>query len=408
MSVFLWLISLIITLLEVGLSFAVGYLMVLTLAALIAHRKGFPAQSFIGPKTRFAVMVPAHNEERLLPRLLFSLTQMAYPKNLFDIYVVADNCSDRTAQVGREKGAFVFERSNENEIGKGYALNWLLNQVQGTKVGSYDAYVILDADTTVRPQFLTVMNSHLLNGDLVIQGYYAVSDPGQSWSVGLRYAALAVLHYLRPLGRCFLGGGAGLKGNGMCFQADLYHQLRWSGSITEDAELFSILASWEPQPKGIRVAFAPRAYLEAEMPVDLSAARMQNQRWESGRRQVASTFLPILMKKAYKNKSLIALDAAFDFLIPPTSYLIAAILMCLAGGVALGLVGWGWGVALWAVVIFTGMFIYLGAGLLMVHAPRQVWLSLLFTPIYLIWKVSLLIGLTARRARPGWVRTARN
>src|SRR5690349_17988522 len=123
------------------LAILTGYLAVLTTAALLASRK--PPRS--GPAARrFAVLVPAHNEEALIGRLLTSLHQLDYPADRFDVCVVADNCEDQTAELARSHGARVYERFDARDKAKGYALRWLLQQLQRSDL-AYDAYVVIDA-----------------------------------------------------------------------------------------------------------------------------------------------------------------------------------------------------------------------------------------------------------------------
>src|SRR5262245_11617787 len=129
-------------LLQAPLAVMVAYLDILSLAAVLWQRAPRP----VDPRFRFAVLIPAHNEELLLPRLLRSLAALQYPPDLFDVHVVADNCSDHTAAVAANAGATVHERlSDEMARGKGFALRWLLERLRCQKPG-YDAYVVLDAD----------------------------------------------------------------------------------------------------------------------------------------------------------------------------------------------------------------------------------------------------------------------
>jgi len=410
---------------EIVLAIPILYLLLLTVAATFAPRRSnLPTN----PKTHFAILIPAHNEERLLPELLASLYALDYLRVMYDVYVVADNCTDRTADIARNMAleqdaapvgcpsSAVFERFDTRQIGKGYALNWLLQQVRSARPAAapVDAYVIFDADTIVSPNFLRVMDARLQAGENAIQGYYAVRNPTQSWGVALRYAALAVLHFLRPLGRCALGGTAGLKGNGMCFRASLYEQLPWSGSLTEDIEYHTALVRF-----GERVTFAPDAVLEAEMPGNLSAAQTQNVRWESGRFEMARAAVPGLLKQALQGRRFAPLDAAMEHLIPPTVILAVLIGMCLLAGIGLAWLGsssvalsgangssavilvWG------AVGLLAGLIIYLAAGLIMVKAPGRVWLALLYAPFYMIWKIALLIRVVFNRRPQKWVRTER-
>ncbi|MCX7861160.1 MAG: glycosyltransferase family 2 protein, partial [Chloroflexus sp.] len=204
------------------LALMVAYLLLLTIAAFFA-RRATPLRD--QPATRFVIMIPAHNEERLLPDLLANLNQLDYPRELYSVHVVADNCTDRTAAVAKAHGAQVYERFDQTLRGKGYALEWLLQQIW-ERNEPHDAIVILDADSVVSANFLRVMDARLARGERVIQAYYTVRQPEGAWSAGIRAVALIVLHYLRPLGRMVLGGSTGLKGNGMVFAADIVRRHR--------------------------------------------------------------------------------------------------------------------------------------------------------------------------------------
>src|SRR5581483_6767435 len=109
------------------LALMVGYLLLLTGAAWFARRRTVGTEQ--RPDQRFAILVPAHNEERLLPSLLESLAALEYPASLFSVHVVADNCTERTAEYARQSGARVYERVDAERRGKGYALEWLIEQL---------------------------------------------------------------------------------------------------------------------------------------------------------------------------------------------------------------------------------------------------------------------------------------
>jgi len=383
---------------QAPLALGVGYLLFLTLAALFAPRATpLPAAS----GRRFALLVPAHNEERLLGETLASVYGQDYPRQEFEVYVVADNCTDATAQIARQAGAVVMERTNRKRVGKGYALNWLLERGLACDP-AVDALVILDADTIVHPQFLRVMDARLARGERAIQGYYAVRDPDRSWSVALRYAALAVLHYLRPLGRSVLGGTTGLKGNGMCFDVELARGLRWSGSLTEDVEYHAQLVL-----AGGRVTFAPDAVIEAEMPGTLRGANTQNVRWERGRIEVLRAYGLPLLRAALRQRRFAPLDAAIEAAIPPTTVLAALLVVCALVGAGVGLLGGPW-IGLWiAAGLLTGLATYLIIGLWLARAPARVWWSLLYAPVFALWKLGLYVRVLLGRDRQGWVRTQR-
>jgi cellulose synthase/poly-beta-1,6-N-acetylglucosamine synthase-like glycosyltransferase len=381
---------------EVGLALITDYLLLLTAAALFAKRQT-PARAG-EPSHRFIIMVPAHNEERLLPQLLESLGQLDYPQPLYAVHVVADNCSDRTAELGRAGGAIVHERFNTELRGKGYALEWLLQQIW-ERGDPHDAVIILDADSVVSPNFLRVMDARLARGERVIQAYYAVRAPESARSAGIRAVALTVLHYLRPQGRMVLGGSAGLKGNGMVFAADILHTHRWTASLTEDIEYHMELIR-----SGERAMFAPDAVVWAEMPDSLKAAQTQNERWERGRMEMIRTYVPGLIDEGLRRRSFLLLDAAVEQLIPPFSVVVGLSVVALVAALllrsprAIGL----------AAAIIVGQMIYIFAGLALARAPRSVYRALLFAPAFVIWKIWLYLRMLLGIKPGGWIRTARN
>jgi cellulose synthase/poly-beta-1,6-N-acetylglucosamine synthase-like glycosyltransferase len=381
---------------EVGLALIIDYLLLLTAAALFAKRQTPPRSG--EPSNRFVIMIPAHNEERLLPQILESLDQLDYPRELYTVHVVADNCSDRTAELGRAGGAIVYERFNTELRGKGYALEWLLQQIW-ERNDAHDAVVILDADSVVSPNFLRVMDARLARGERVIQAYYAVREPESARSAGIRAVALTVLHYLRPQGRMVLGGSTGLKGNGMVFAADILRKHRWTASLTEDIEYHMELIR-----AGERAMFAPDAVVWAEMPDSLKASQTQNERWERGRMEMIRTYVPGLISDGLRRRNFLLLDAAVEQLIPPFSVvaglsliaLLAALLLRSPRAIAL------------AMAIIIGQMIYIFAGLALARAPRTVYQALLFAPAFMIWKIWLYVRLLLGIKPGGWVRTARN
>ncbi|MCA9900228.1 MAG: glycosyltransferase [Ardenticatenaceae bacterium] len=395
------LLHILLTIVQTALALLVGYLLLLTGAAW-RQKRTTPARKS-APSHRFAILVPAHNEEKLLPQLLQNLQKLVYPTALFDVHVVADNCTDETAVLAQTHGAHVHERFHDTLRGKGYALQWLLDRLQ-TASTKYDAYVILDADSVVSANFLQVMDARLANGERVIQAYYAVQNPGQSGSISLRYAALAVLHFLRPQGRMALGGSAGLKGNGMVFAAEVMNGRSWTASLTEDIEFHMnlILA-------GERVTFAPDAIVWAEMPETLADSHTQNVRWEQGRLEMIRHYVPTLLKQAFQRRSFVLFDAAVEQLIPPFSILAGSSLLAWLAAVvvpgnrpqrrrSLGL----------SSAILLGQVVYLFAGLKLAEAPTAVYKALLGVPNFIIWKIGLYLQVALGKGAQGWVRTERN
>ncbi len=409
----------IILVFEIILAIFVGYLLLLTIIAWVQSKNVSTGSA--EPQSRLLILTPAHNEEQLLPDLLQSLAKTDYPADLFEVHVVADNCTDETAVIARQYAAIPHERFDTERPGKGFALQWFLQNSWET-VAAHDAVIILDADTIVSPNFLQAVSARLQNGERVIQAYYAVRNPAKSWSIALRYAALAVLHYLRPLGRTALGGSAVLKGNGMVFATDIMCQYEWSESITEDIEFHMALILG-----GERVAFAPEATLWAEMPDTLAGSASQNVRWERGRIQMMRTYVPKLFKAAVQrlrqrqfSNAYLYLDAAMEHLIPPFSVLMALsgffLLLSLflvavfvqASATSVSAANLLWFNLFLAFGLIVGQAVYLLTGLRLVHAPKAVYKALLKSPLFIVWKVWHYIRVVFGLDSHGWVRTARN
>lgn len=388
---------------------ASGYQGVLTGAAWRAVRRGHAATPLgDAPRHRFAVLVPAHDEADVIDATLRSVRSIDYPRSMVSVHVVADNCGDDTAAIARRHDVAVHEREAPEAPGKGPALSWLMDRLdaQGER---HDAVVILDADSVVSPNFLRVMDARLAAGDRIVQCHYAVRDPERSWAVALRYAALAVRHYLRPLARTSFGGSAGLYGNGMAFRSEVLRGRRWSDHLTEDIEFEAELLL-----AGERVAFAPDARLEAEMPARLADARTQNERWEQGRLQVARTYVPRLLRRTDPpgvRARAVRVDAAVDHLLPPFSLLAGATAALGAAAIGLRLVRRtrlsGVNVAL-AAVAGGVQATALVSGLRMVDAPPAVWRALPRAPVFILWKLGLLRRALSRGHTVAWVRTPRN
>ncbi len=380
---------------EVILILVTAYVVVLTVGSFLPQKRSHIASR---PAKRFAVLIPAHDEELLIGVLLDSLNKLDYPRTLFDVHVVADNCTDSTASIAGSYGAEVHERQDSSLIGKGYALRWLLDEVSRSGQ-EYDAFIILDADSIVSSNFLRVMNDRLLAGSLVIQAYYAVANLTDSWSTALRYVALSLVHYLRPMGKRVFGGSAGLKGNGMCFAASVMRKHGWNTfTLTEDIEYHLKLVS-----EGIKVDFAPEAVVWAEMPTSLRGAQSQNMRWERGRLEMIRKYVPRLLWLGLATRNLAQVDAALEQLVPPFSVPVALSGLCLLGSIIVG----SQIATLVAIGLILCQLLYVIGGLVLIRAPRHVYLSLLGAPIYVAWKSWLYVAAFSSRRQQKWIRTSR-
>jgi len=384
-----------VTALAVGLALLAAYLLLLTLVAWVAPRRPPPP----GPaRRRFAVLIPAHDEELVLPRLLRSLDALDYPRDRYEVCVVADNCTDATANIARTFGARVYERVDHAERAKGFALRWLLAQLRSDG-RAYDAFVVLDADSVVEPNLLRAFDARLAAGSEVVQAYYSVLNAQASAVAGLRYAALAAVHFVRPMGRSALGLSVGLKGNGMCFSAPVLEQFAWTWfTLAEDVEFHLALVR-----AGVRVDFAWETCVCADMPVTLAQAASQNQRWEGGRLQLLRSVVPGLLFEGVRRLSPMRIDAALEQLIPPLSIPFVVGGLTFVGALVLGELP----AALLAGLSVPGQMAYLAASLALVRAPLSAYVALTSAPIYIAWKVGLYARTLVNARAQGWIRTSR-
>lgn len=388
---------------ELALAVPLAYLLVLSIAALVAERHlrrraRLPAADDGRALPHIAILIPAHDEEAMIALAIQSCRALDYPAERFATIVVADNCDDATAPAARRAGALVFERRSAGERAKGYALRWLLERLEA-EGRCFDGYLIVDADSQLSPNVLREMAAALAGGALVAQAQYRVLNGDDAWTAGLRAVAIALFNHLRPLGRTCFGWSAGLKGNGMCFSRAVFERFGWgSYSLAEDAEYHIQLIS-----AGIRVAYVPAALVSAEMPVSLGQARTQQARWERGRIELARAWVGPLVRGFLRTGDLARLDVAMEIVLPPLSLVVAAVAGCTALAALLR-----WAPGLWlALGLCVALSLHVLIGAALARLSARAYLALLRAPLFIAWKCWVYgAALLGRRSGP-WVRTER-
>ena len=379
----------------------------------------FPTPDTRHPTPAFAILIPAHNEELLLGTVLEVLGQLEYPRSAYRVIVIADNCSDHTAEIARAHGAIALERFNDVKIGKGYALEWALQALQGAATGidkvsqelveiaNFGAVVILDADTFVSHNMLTAFAQAMASGEKVFQVRYDVLNTGDSWRTRLMSCALAVAHLVKPLGRERLKLSDGLKGNGMCFTREVVEKVPWSGeSITEDIEYTLRLCR-----AGYRVAFLPEATVWAQMPTSAAQSVSQRKRWEGGRYSLLFHVAPVLLRDGFRQRNPVLRDRAMELIVPPFAEMFALPFLGLVVSALTAMAtGWHWaqGIAwLWGGILGL-QALYLLGGMWLARIPFSVALSILYAPFYIVWKFGVYAVMAVNRSAGGWKRTERH
>jgi 1,2-diacylglycerol 3-beta-glucosyltransferase len=374
------------------------YLVLLVIAALF-YRKRAPEQA--RGRSRLVVLIPAHNERDFIGRAVESLNRQSYPRELYEILVVADNCSDDTAAVATASGAEVLVRKEPDARGKGRALQWAIDRILARQ-SPPDAVVIVDADSVADPGFLAVLAERFEGGADAVQGESLLSDDGSAEQV-LRAAAFLLVNRARPSGRAVLHLPSGLSGNGMLFSRRLLTEHPWQAfSSTEDVE-YSI----QLRIAGIRPVFARGAIVKSAAPPPGRAAELQQLRWEGGKLHLGRTQIPRLVARAARDGRPDLLDAAFELAVPPLGYLAAG-----AGSVTLVGAGLAWldGLALWAVgpaaLALGAIPVYVLIGFAAAEAPASAYRSLARAPVFIVRKTLKAYRLLRFRA-DSWVRTER-
>ena len=252
---------------------------------------------------RFMAIIPAHNEEAVVANLIESLKKQNYNKDLYDIYVIADNCTDRTAQVAREAGAIVYERFDPDKKTKGYALDWFLQQ-KIKEDAPYDALCVFDADNIVDKDFIKNMNKKLCQGEDVVQGYRDIKNPSDNWITAGYALFYWTMHRFYHLARYNVGLSPLLNGTGFMVRFDVIKPKGWKTvTLTEDIE-FSLQRIIE----GKKLGWATDAIVYDEQPTGFKQSWSQRSRWTVGHMQCIKEYTKQLATAAKENKTMMNFD----------------------------------------------------------------------------------------------------
>ncbi|MGN0861359.1 MAG: glycosyltransferase family 2 protein [Candidatus Spyradosoma sp.] len=285
---------------------------------------------------RFAALISARNEERVISHLLESINRQTYDRSLITVFVIADNCTDRTAEVSREHGAVVYERFDSERVGKGYALDFLYEKIVRDYGDShFDAYMIFDADNVLSPQYVEEMNATFSDGYEVVTSYRNSKNYGDNWiSAGYALWFLRESEYLNH-SRMLLNTSCAVSGTGFMFSSKV---IREAGGwkfflLTEDIEftVYNVV-------NGRKIGYSKNAELYDEQPVTFAQSWRQRLRWAKGYLQVWGKFGGSLIRNMFSEKFTSCYDMIMTIL-PALIISILTLLNCIVGvtvGLALG------------------------------------------------------------------------
>lgn len=258
---------------------------------------------------RYAVLISARNEELVIGNLLDSISAQDYPSSLVRVFVVADNCTDKTAKVARAHGAIVYERFNDKLVGKGYALEYLLDRI-GEEYGDvFDAYMVFDADNLLSEDYISRMNETFSDGYRIITSYRNSKNYGDNWiSAGYALWFLREAKYLNNA-RYLLGTSCAVSGTGFLFSREI---LKSCGGwpfhlLVEDIEftIHNIVS-------GEKVGYCPRAVLYDEQPTKFSQSWKQRMRWARGYIQILRKYGGRLLHGIFAKRSFSCFDMTMN------------------------------------------------------------------------------------------------
>ena len=381
------------------LLFPLGYLLLLAISSI--RSVPTPELNHRIPSSRFMIVIPAHDEAAVIGATVSRLLAIDYPAQLFSIHIIADHCSDTTAEAARHAGAVVHERNEGPRTGKGAALSWLFQKILDKE--QCDAVVIFDADTQVDSEFLKVMDWRLAQGDQVIQGQHVIRNPNQGWFPALTWAMFLIDNRFQNLGRSNLGWSAKNMGDSICFRVDVLLQLGWGEGLTEDYHLRHKLLL-----NDIRISYEPAAIGYGEAPMTWDQARSQRARWLRGTHDTSQQFVKRLFAEGLKRRNSAMLDGAMQASFPSYSTLSFLSLILLMIQISINyfikpVFPWPL-IGAWVAVVAT-LFIYPLIGLALEHAPLRAYFAILVGPYFILWRTWLAFISRFGGKQVTWIRT---
>ena len=303
-------------------------------------------------RNRYAVLICARNEAAVIGDLIASLRRQTYDRELLHIFVMADNCTDDTALIARCAGATAYERTNREQVGKGYALQTLLRYLERDYPEGFDGYFVFDADNLLEGDYIERMNETFSDGHDIVTSYRNSKNYGDNWiSAGYALWFLRESRYLNHA-RHLLGTSCAVSGTGFLFSRAVLEEVGpWPFHLlTEDIE-FSI----HQITRGRKVAFCPDAVLYDEQPTTFRQSWHQRQRWAKGYVQVFQHYGRDLLRGMARG-SWPCFDMTMNIF--PAFFLTAAGILCSSVSIVLGLLSGGSVTdALWSVgELLMGMY----------------------------------------------------
>jgi cellulose synthase/poly-beta-1,6-N-acetylglucosamine synthase-like glycosyltransferase len=397
-------LNLIITLISCALILylfaATVYLVVLAISFVVITDKIIPVCS--SNNNRFAILVPAHNEEMLVSIICQSLSKVNYPSNLYDVFIIADNCNDNTIDICNTYPVNVIIRNDVNNIGKGYAIKFGFNNIP---LDLYDAVLIIDADNFVDENILIELDKMLNQGEQAIQCYNIVGNREDSWFTQLLFVSRTISNLLYHQAKYQLGLSSYLMGNGICFKVDLIKRKGWTAfTIGEDWEYYAQLIA-----EKIKIGFAVKAKVYHQESKSLTQATSQRLRWSSGRFYVAKKMGLKLLRIGLMRREWLTIDASLPLIFPNYSLqvnltFVSIILVLFNGNMPINNV-----LLTISLTILLAQVLLFAYGVYLSGQYVNVIKAVCYAPLFLIWKMIIdVVSFVGIYRGEKWIRTKRH
>lgn len=249
-------------------------------------------------KHKYAILIAARNEKYVIGNLLDSIKKQDYPQELLTTFVVADNCTDNTAEIAREHGAICYERFDDEHKTKGFALQYLLEKIeQDYGRMSFEGYFIFDADNLLNTDYISKMNNAFDSGEKIITSYRNTKNFDENW-----IASTYALHWIRSVrvnhrARSIFHLATNIQGTGFLFANEIVKDGWKYTSLTEDRALTA-----DAVAQGYEITYQDEAEFFDEQPTSLKIALRQRLRWSKGHLQAFAESGPYLFINIFLGK----------------------------------------------------------------------------------------------------------
>ena len=375
------------------------YLLILVFAYFLVPE---PATKEDEKYNRFAILVPAHNEEMLISRLCQSLLEIQYQQEFYEIFIIADNCTDKTAELSASYAANVMVRKSADNFGKGFALDFAIRHIP---IETFDAILIIDADNIVDSLILAELNKSINQGEQAIQCCNGVGNRSDSSFTELLYVSRLIGNHLYHHAKYKLGLSSYLMGNGICFTRTLLKNRGWTAfTAGEDWEYYAQLAS-----DGIKIGFAIGAKIFHQESRSLNQATSQRLRWASGKFHVLRKYGLRLLWKGVREKNMHIIDASLPLIFPNYSLQLNMTIFAIGATLIIPETSFkGFFIAILLVLLGCQLSLFI-VGSYLAGKYCKIFKAIMFAPVFLVWKAIIdIFSITGIYKPKKWIRTKRH